>query len=492
MKKLALSRAEFPKILILALLGFGLLFSGWGLKPVAWDFSTAASHRLRITSFQNAEPGKTSISFLATPASFHIPNVPLKEIDERCWGTKGTWCKDWLQQTFIPWNAPPRGNKPCLWDCNNVGVCDAIKGWCRCSAGWTGDACDQRQRRPCSQLYRTSGFTPYEGPTNWNYSGLTLRCAGACDDDIGMCYCNSESKYGRIPPDKHSPPNTPPVQVGRPLGHYCQPNKIPGTDRKTDFGDVDPDLLFGDDGWCEAKQANFTCVCHLDGMLGPYCDIRAEHFCPNQCSGHGECYLGWCHCQDGYFGQDCAYRMPGVNWTLGLLADRPWLQDYIRTFSSQDPPPGSIRRRPLIYVYELDPMYNQRMLQYRIFKGSCTHRLFQEENVTEFRDDWFYQAESGIHEMMLQSRHRTLNPEEADFFYMPVYISCYFFPVFGAADFPNFHGGPAGGTRPSEGTNMMLEAWSWLKSRYPYWDRNGGKDHILVSIWIIPSRELSI
>ena len=73
-----------------------------------------------------------------------------------------------------------------------------------------------------------------------------------------------------------------------------------------------------------------------------------------------------------------------------------------------------------IQVYELPPMYNQLMLQYRFDRESCTHRLFEEENVTRFLNEWGYTTETGFHEMLLQSKHRTLDPEEADFFYIPV------------------------------------------------------------------------
>ena len=41
--------------------------------------------------------------------------------------------------------------------------------------------------------------------------------------------------------------------------------------------------------------------------------------------------------------------------------------------------------------------------------------------------------------MLATSPHRTLDPEEADYFYAPVYASCYIFPVLGWADFPWFH-----------------------------------------------------
>jgi hypothetical protein len=39
-----------------------------------------------------------------------------------------------------------------------------------------------------------------------------------------------------------------------------------------------------------------------------------------------------------------------------------------------------------------------------------------------------------------QSEHRTLDPEEADFFYVPVYTSCWMHPVYGWADHPWWYG----------------------------------------------------
>lgn len=51
-----------------------------------------------------------------------------------------------------------------------------------------------------------------------------------------------------------------------------------------------------------------------------------------------------------------------------------------------------------------------------------------------------YSIETFLHEAMLQSRHRTYDPEEADLFYVPGYIACYIYPVFGAADWPHWPG----------------------------------------------------
>ena len=47
--------------------------------------------------------------------------------------------------------------------------------------------------------------------------------------------------------------------------------------------------------------------------------------------------------------------------------------------------------------------------------------------------------ESHLHELMLQSPHRTLDPNKADFFYVPVYASCFMEAVAGNADYPWFY-----------------------------------------------------
>ena len=54
----------------------------------------------------------------------------------------------------------------------------------------------------------------------------------------------------------------------------------------------------------------------------------------------------------------------------------------------------------------------------------------------------------GFHEMLATSPHRTFDPEEADFFFMPIYGSCMIFPIMGWADFPWF--GPPSGDSSSK------------------------------------------
>jgi hypothetical protein len=39
-------------------------------------------------------------------------------------------------------------------------------------------------------------------------------------------------------------------------------------------------------------------------------------------------------------------------------------------------------------------------------------------------------------QMLLSSPHRTMDPEEADLFFVPAYVACLAWPVLGSADYP--------------------------------------------------------
>lgn len=73
-------------------------------------------------------------------------------------------------------------------------------------------------------------------------------------------------------------------------------------------------------------------------------------------------------------------------------------------------------------------------------KDACTHRAFhlKPDGSPEFNTftGFTYAIETGLHEMLAQSPHRTLDPLEADFFYVPVYASCFAWPIYGWADTP--------------------------------------------------------
>ncbi len=48
------------------------------------------------------------------------------------------------------------------------------------------------------------------------------------------------------------------------------------------------------------------------------------------------------------------------------IPTKPWLASVVREPpAALEPPPAPTRKRPLIYVYDLEPFYQARILQYR-------------------------------------------------------------------------------------------------------------------------------
>jgi len=65
--------------------------------------------------------------------------------------------------------------------------------------------------------------------------------------------------------------------------------------------------------------------------------------------------------------------------------------------------------------------------------------------------------------MMLQSPHRTLDPEEADFFFVPILTSCWFHPIAGEERNPDYSSTAVEWTLQdrAEGASSGLGLW-WL------------------------------
>ncbi|GFR40870.1 hypothetical protein Agub_g1521 [Astrephomene gubernaculifera] len=404
----------------------------------------------------------------------------------RCAKTKGDWCAAFHSQKPVAWKPAPRGNKECPDNCNNVGRCNYDTGYCDCPAGWRGPGCKTRQKRPCTNMFRSpedqrtepmSHIGPDKRDLNWTEPGFTpSRCYGICDDDLGMCYC--DGPMGRIPAPDDAPPGTPPVRRGRPL---LATHDMPSTtyDGQPVHGGHQPyEKVYGPQGYCNVSQPSWAPGCGPEDLAGPYCDEPNEAFCPGGCSGHGHCDLGFCRCDVGYYGHDCARRKAGLPLLPNTLSQRPWVAEQVREPpAALEPPPKATRKRPLIYVYDLEPLYQSKLLQYRLASAWCTHRYYQYKNETRF-SEWCYGAESGIHEYLLISEHRTFDPDEADYFYVPYYGACMIWPVFKWADYPYFHG--PGGPRVLQVINMLRELVGWINTTYPYWQRRGGRDHIFL------------
>ncbi|KAJ9540414.1 hypothetical protein OSB04_026920 [Centaurea solstitialis] len=103
-----------------------------------------------------------------------------------------------------------------------------------------------------------------------------------------------------------------------------------------------------------------------------------------------------------------------------------------------------------VYVYELPSKYNSDWLS----NERCASHLFA--------------SEVAIHKALLKSRVRTFDPSLANFFFVPVYVSCNFSTVNG---FPSM----------LHARGLLSSAVELVSSELPFWNRNNGSDHIFVA-----------
>eukprot|EP00250_Pteridium_aquilinum_P011054 c19808_g1_i1 orf=165-1853(+) len=103
-----------------------------------------------------------------------------------------------------------------------------------------------------------------------------------------------------------------------------------------------------------------------------------------------------------------------------------------------------------IFIYDLPSTFNKDWLK----DERCSNHLFA--------------AEVAVHQRLLRSPVRTLEPLEADYFFMPVYVSCNFNTTTG---FPSL-----GHARSLLGSAVKL-----VSRKMPYWNRSKGRDHVFVA-----------
>ena len=75
-------------------------------------------------------------------------------------------------------------------------------------------------------------------------------------------------------------------------------------------------------------------------------------------------------------------------------------------------------------------------------------------------------SEVAVHLSLAESSVRTLDPREADLFYMPVYTAC------------KYLGAPYFGVDPWFGKRMTKQAIKYAKQEFPFWRRHNGADHV--------------
>ena len=412
-----------------------------------------------LTALVNTSADKNSIPHL-------IHNYPLAA-DEAALIWKphvGTWLTSNVGQVvdastranFSPFTGCPNG-------CGSTGTCDERLGVCRCSSGSTGPRCEETQRWTCNSP---------DGRYMWS------RCAGECDERYGYCYCGQRATY----PDR-------PLLQCEPIGIEDQvsPWKLDPRNR----GERHPwSAIWGRSssgsstqkgaGWCDANASvgeipAAKCACRYDGRDGYLCQHKVAMYCLNQCSFHGRCEHGFCICEDGWWGIDCSIpRQRTAPSAVGTASSSNTHEESRTTLPFAHP--GAKQVRPLIYVYEMPQRFTTDVLQRRHDKHFCVHRTYLKGNRTEFAYGIYqgYVLEVLMHEWLLSSPHRTLDPSLADWFYVPVYATC----AMAIAIFETPHTQPMTKFRTARASALYMGALEHIRSTLPYWNASGGRDHI--------------
>ncbi|KAH7353004.1 hypothetical protein KP509_19G074700 [Ceratopteris richardii] len=362
-------------------------------------------------------------------------------------------------------------DKPCPEDCSGHGNCNHGDGRCRCFHGYHGPSCKNVLNLQCN--LKASEDSPYG---KW----VVSICPAYCDKTKAMCFCGNGTKY----PDR---------PVAESCGFELKGNLV-------DWAKADFQNIFANEdtkkGWCNIDvtdlidghmQVKEQCDCKYDCTAGRFCEIAIQCFCINQCSGNGICNGGSCQCRKGWYGIDCSVPSPLIaktDWPEWLRREEALpVSEFVpsdanRTYTRSKSVQFQ-KRHPLIYIYDLPPEFNSHLLEGRHWRYECVNRLYDQENTT-FWTSQLYGAEIALYESLLNSPHRTLNGEEADFFYVPVLGACL---IARADETPHLNMKNFMGLRSYITLDLFRQAYFHISQSYPFWNRTAGRDHIWFFSW---------
>eukprot|EP00899_Mesostigma_viride_P024481 jgi/Mesvir1/5217/Mv15346-RA.1 len=361
----------------------------------------------------------------------------------------------------------PLGFYHCPSDCLGHGVCHHPTGTCHCEQDRMGPDCSllffHRKLRPCGHSYPPFPSSPAKAPSGALDQGadagsstnggdddrnndspgagvdkeslcagdLPLRlCPKSCNDH-GYCVAApiamldpATGELPRMPPGHEEDPPYPwggvKNQKPKRIGGFYDISEGPSSP-------LDYVMAKVEEVKTHRRSIAAACVCDT-GYGGADCGTlvtpQGKGVCVNDCQGHGTCLWGFCLCQPGYWGLDCAESLPGLATGASTSgAPRKGRATAAagggggRGGESSSSAPGSPSPqgpRPRIYMYDLHPKFTT--YQFREKAGHFGLRLNASHGFGNI-----YAMERRLTAAMLHSPYREMDPDKADFFFVPMW-----------------------------------------------------------------------
>ena len=203
--------------------------------------------------------------------------------------------------------------------------------------------------------------------------------------------------------------------------------------------------------------------------------------CIHSCSGNGVCTMGTCLCDDRWRGIDCSTPAAASSTHPAAASTRTRTRRSALAAatvaaaapSSASAPVASAARNaearlgtvsPRIYIYDLPAELSSWLALPR--SGIDGHE-------TDGAPWWqvtdpMYSADVRLLTRLLASPHRTLQPDHADYFYVPLMLSL------------GFVSHRFGIYLPSQpAARLINKTVTYIRTTFPYWNRTNGSNHML-------------
>ncbi|KAK3243345.1 hypothetical protein CYMTET_46992 [Cymbomonas tetramitiformis] len=317
----------------------------------------------------------------------------------------------------------------CAVGCSERGTCHEEFGRCDCPLGWGGSNCFQLLVPACQVAPN------YVMPCSKQRMPYSCECKLQCE---ALAASSADSSFSGACLDVSNASEGAAALMLRPqelpqLDVALQKLYPLSADSRHRVKDVRPLAECPDHcsfhGWCVGVAGAGKpprCSCFF-GRRGLRCQDDSLVYCPSACSGRGRCNRGFCHCDPGAYGIDCSL-MHALE--AGRSVSRMWWEKSAGLEQDRT-------MRPRVYVYELPPRFTTWVMGWSAGENG----------------DFDRPIGHGILERFLNSRHRTSNPEEADYFVVPVV-----------------------GMRGIRRMAVM----EYVRSQWPFWNRSTTPNHIWV------------